>query len=153
MGERKETETQREIAKEKRALSQQSIPLGYQQVYSCPACGSGQISAMAMMDVFACDFCRHMFTANLQTQSVQLADSVQPMAWHWTGHRWRAAHQSETTAGLVWGFALILTAAPVGLISISNYVFPPSGGLQFVLSWVALTGVSHSIMSVWLVAE
>ncbi|MEL6553898.1 MAG: hypothetical protein AAFQ63_10625 [Cyanobacteria bacterium J06621_11] len=133
--------------------AKQPTTLNYQQGYSCPACGSGDLRAMAMMDVFACDFCRHMFTANLQTQSLQLADSLQPRAWQWTGYRWRAAHQRETKAALVWAFSLILTVAPVLLISVSNYIFPPSGGLKFVLSWVTLTGVTHGLISAWLLSE
>jgi len=56
-------------------------PLNFDETYRCPACGSGELSAIAMMDVFACDFCRHMFTANLSAQSVHLADSIQPMSW------------------------------------------------------------------------
>lgn len=127
--------------------------LTYSQVYGCPACGSGELSAMAMMDLFACDFCRHMFTANLQTQSVQLADSLQPMAWRWTGWRWRAAHQADTAAAIVWVFAIGLVIVPVVLISLSNYIFPPSGGLKFVIIWVGLTGLSHAIISGWLLAE
>ena len=127
--------------------------LSYQQVYSCPACGSGELSAMAMMDVFSCSFCRHIFTANLQTQSVQLADSLQPMGWQWTGRRWRAAHQSDTKAALVWIFCVILTVTPVLLIAVSNYIFPPSGGIRFVVGWVALTGIAHSLISGWLLSE
>lgn len=128
-------------------------PLQYEDTYLCPACGSGHIRAVALMDVFACDFCRHMFTVNLQTQSLQLADSLQPMAWRWTGRRWRGAHQSDTAASLVWGFAAGLVIAPVLIISLSNYVFPPSGGFRFVLIWIGLTGLSHSLMSGWLLAE
>ncbi len=129
------------------------MTLSYSDVYSCPACASGELSAMSMMDLFACDFCRHMFTANLQTQSVQLADSLQPMAWQWTGRRWRAAYQADTAAVLVWVFAIALVIAPAAIISLSNYVFPPSGGLKFVVMWVALTGLSHGIISGWLLAE
>lgn len=131
----------------------QPTTLAFNQVYRCPACGSGKLRAMAMMDLFACDFCRHMFTANLQTQSLQLADSLQPMAWHWNGRRWRAAHQKDTAAALVWTFAIGLVILPVALISLSNYVFPPSGGLKFVIVWVTLTGLSHSLLSGWLLAE
>ena len=127
--------------------------LSYQQVYRCPVCGSGQISAIAMMDVFACDFCRHMLTANLQAQSVQLADSLRPMGWYWTGYRWRAAHQSETKATLVWAFCIFLILTPVLLISVSNYVFPPSGGVKFVVSWILLTGIAHGLIAGWLLSE
>ncbi|MEL7050189.1 MAG: hypothetical protein AAGM45_00180 [Cyanobacteria bacterium J06588_5] len=130
-----------------------STALTYRHGYRCPACGSGDLNPMAMMDVFACDFCRHMFTANLQTQSVQLADSLQPMAWHWTGQRWKAAYQSDSAAALVWTFAVGIVFIPVLLIAVSNYVFPPSGGLKFVMIWISLTWLSHSIIAGWLLAE
>lgn len=127
--------------------------LAFDESYRCPACGSGEMSAIAMMDVFACNFCRHMFTANLQTQSVHLADSLQPMAWQWNGWRWRTAQQSDTAAGVIWMFAGVLTAAPVGIIAVSNYIFPPLEGSNFPLMWIGLTLLSHGIMSGWLLAE
>ncbi len=127
--------------------------LAYEETYRCPACGSGELSAIAMMDIFACNFCRHMFTANLQAQSVQLADSLQPMAWQWNGQRWRTAQQNDTAAAVVWSFAGALTAAPVAIIAVANYVFPPLEGSQFPIMWTGLTLMSHSIMSGWLLAE
>lgn len=127
--------------------------LSYEESYRCPACAQGNLSAIALMDIFACDFCRHMFTANLQTQSVHLADSLQPMAWQWTGHRWRAAHQAETSAYIIWSFAAVLLMGPVTLIALPNYIFPPSGGLRFVVSWCLLTLLSHGLIAGWLLAE
>lgn len=127
--------------------------LSYHETYQCPACGSGELGAIALMDVFACDFCRHMFTANLQTQSVQLADSLSPMAWQWQGSRWQAAHHGNTSASLIWAFCSGLTVVPVALIALSNYIFPPLEGSNFPLMWIALTWVSHSAMSLWLLAE
>lgn len=132
---------------------QDRLALRYDEVYGCPACGCGRLSAIALMDVFSCDFCRHMFTANLQTQSLHLADSVQPMAWQWTGWRWRGMHQGETKAALVWAFTAVLTIAPATLIALSNYVFPPMDGWKFVFIWLGLTLSSHSLISVWLLAE
>ena len=130
-----------------------TIRLAFDESYRCPACGSGEMSAIAMMDVFACNFCRHVFTANLQTQSVQLADSLQPMAWQWNGWRWKTAQQSDTAAVVIWMFAGVLTAAPVGIIAVSSYIFPPLEGSNFPLMWIGLTLLSHGIMSGWLLAE
>lgn len=127
--------------------------LDFEERYRCPACGSGEISAIAMMDVFACNFCRHMFTANLQTQSIQLVDSLQPMTWHWAGGRWKTSQQRDTVAVLVWAFGGALTVVPVGLIVISNYIFPPLEGSNFPLLWAGLTFLSHGVMSSWLLAE
>ncbi len=127
--------------------------LAYDQTYRCPACGSGQLSAIALMDIFACDFCRHMFTANLQAQSVQLADSTQPRAWYWNGEQWRTAYQRDTSAYLVWSFCSGLTAVPVALIALSNYVFPPLESSDFPRIWTGLTLLSHVLISAWLLAE
>ncbi len=127
--------------------------LSYEQVYRCPACGKGELRAVSLMDVFACNFCRHLFTANLQTQAVQLADSLQPMAWIWNGRRWRAAYQADTTAALLWIFASVLTLTPVTLIALSNYVFPPLEDSHFPTVWIGLTLGSHALISAWLLAE
>lgn len=131
----------------------QAVELDYDQTYRCPACGSGQISAITLMDVFACDFCRHIFTANLQTQSVQLADSTQPRAWYWSGGQWRTAYQRDTSAYLVWIFCSGLTAVPVTMIALSNYVFPPLESSDFPLMWTGLTLLFHVLMAGWLLAE
>jgi ribosomal protein L37AE/L43A len=127
--------------------------LNYEGTYRCPACGSGDLQAIAMMDVFACNFCRHLFTANLQTQSLHMADSLHPRAWQWTGGRWRLAYQSETAAALVWVFSAFLAIAPVFLIALSNYIFPPLEGSDFPLLWIGLTLLSHALIAGWLLAE
>lgn len=127
--------------------------LSYEETYRCPACASGELSAIALMDIFACDFCRHMFSANLENQSVHLADSLQPMGWQWNGWRWQTAQQSDTAAVVIWAFTLGLTLAPVGIIVLSNYVFPPLDSTGFPRMWTALTLGSHSTISIWLLAE
>lgn len=127
--------------------------LTYAQTYRCPACASGDLTAIALMDVFACDFCRHLFSANLENQSVHLADSLQPMAWRWNGWRWLTAQQSDTAAGVIWTFAIGLTLAPVGIIALSNYVFPPLDSSGFPKTWTMLTLACHSIIALWLLSE
>lgn len=127
--------------------------LSYEEAYRCPACGTGEMSAIALMDAFSCDFCRHIFTANLTTQSVHLADSLHPAAWYWNGRQWRTASQRDTAAYLVWSFAGGLATVPVGLIALSNYVFPPLEDSSFPLMWTGLTLVNHGIISIWLLAE
>lgn len=127
--------------------------LTYEESYRCPACASGDLSAIALMDIFACDFCRHMFTANLTNQSIQLADSLQPMAWQWNGWRWQTAQQSSTAAALIWTFTSGLTLAPVAIIALSNYIFPPLESTGFPIMWTMLTLACHSVMSIWLLAE
>ncbi len=134
-------------------ISLNSVPLSYGLTYRCPACASGELSAIALMDVFACDFCRHMFTANLEAQSVQLADTVRSRIWHWNGWRWRTAQQRDTTAAVVWGFAAVITIIPVSLIALSNYVFPPLEASNFPLMWIELTLIAHAAIAGWLLAE
>ncbi|MGB3765472.1 MAG: hypothetical protein WA947_02850 [Phormidesmis sp.] len=127
--------------------------LSYEETYRCPACASGELNAIALMDIFACDFCRHMFLANLENQSVHLADSLQPMAWQWNGWRWQTAQQSDTAAGVIWAFTIGLVLAPVGIIALSSYVFPPLDSTDFPRMWTALTLGSHSTIALWLLAE
>ncbi|MBE9060650.1 hypothetical protein IQ256_06630 [cf. Phormidesmis sp. LEGE 11477] len=127
--------------------------LNYSSTYRCPACASGELNVIALMDVFACDFCRHMFTANLDTQSVQLADTVRSRIWHWNGWRWRTSQQRDTAAVMVWAFSAGLTIVPVTLIALSNYIFPPLEASNFPLMWIELTLVAHGVMAGWLLAE
>lgn len=127
--------------------------LTYDESYRCPACGSGDLNAIALMDAFGCSFCQQMFTANLNTQSVHLEGGVQPMAWQWNGWKWRIAHQSETAAALVWCFSVALAITPVTLILLGNYIFPPLEGSHFPLLWASLTLSAHSLMGGLLLAE
>lgn len=143
----------RGLSKQEIVANERSHSLSIDQVYRCPACGSGELSAIALMDVFACDFCHHMFTANLQTQSLQLADSQLPMAWRWNGERWRTAHQGNTAAPVIWTFCGGLMVTPVLLIALSNYIFPPLNGSNFPVMWTGLTFVSHGVIATWLLSE
>ena len=137
----------------KNSASLSYTPLSYSSTYRCPACASGELSVLALMDVFACDFCRHMFTANLDAQSVQLADTVRSRIWHWNGWRWRTSQQGDTTTVAVWAFAAGLTSVPVALIALSNYIFPPLEVSNFPLIWIGLTLIAHGAMASWLLAE
>lgn len=127
--------------------------LTYEESYRCPACGSGELRAIALMDAFGCSFCQQMFTANLSTQSVHLEGGVQPMAWQWNGRQWRIAHQSETASALVWSFSSALAITPVFIILLGNYIFPPLEGSQFPLVWATLTLACHGLMGGLLLAE
>ncbi|MBE9080182.1 hypothetical protein IQ241_23320 [Romeria aff. gracilis LEGE 07310] len=136
--------------------SNPSRQLAFHDSYRCPMCCHGQLSGLTLMDAFACDFCRHIFTANLSAQSLQVADSAQPMAWRWNGQRWRAAQRAdlEVTA-LIWLFGLSLACFPTGIIALSNYIFPPleSSSQSFPLVWTGLTFLIHGSLVFWLLAE
>jgi hypothetical protein len=138
------------------AAAPQSRNLNYQDVYTCPVCRHGQIAALTLMDAFACNFCHHIFTANLQTQMVQVADSSQPMAWRWTGKSWLAANRNDgELAWVVWSAAIFLTILPAGIVGLFSYMFPSldQDAWRFPLVWTGLTFLVHLVMVTWLVVE
>lgn len=125
--------------------------------YLCPVCRHGQIEPMTLMDAYACNFCRHIFEANLAQQSVQVVDSSQPMAWQWIGHRWQSIYQGKWDMTLMlWVVAVALVLVPAGLVATSAYVFPTlegSPGARLPLYWTGGTLVLHLLMVLWLLAE
>lgn len=131
--------------------------LNYDETYTCPVCGHGELSLLALTDAFACSFCRHIFTANLDAQSLHMVDGVQPMVWFWTGERWRHNRRSDGhVTAVVWSFALIIACLPALLVVMSNYMFPPidgSGLNQFALIWTLATLLAHAGIVLWLIAE
>ena len=131
--------------------------LSFQGTYLCPICRHGQISNLTLMDAFACNFCRHIFTANLETQSVQVVDSSQPMAWRWNGRSWQTAYQNDFNLTVVlWLVGLTLIFLPSGIVWLATYIFPPlpnSPWAWFPLLWVGCTFTLHFLMVSWLLAE
>ncbi|MEM6251725.1 MAG: hypothetical protein AAF821_02275 [Cyanobacteria bacterium P01_D01_bin.156] len=131
--------------------------LEYHDTYACPVCGHGELSLLTLTEAFACNFCRHIFTVNLDAQSIQMIDGARPMVWFWTGTRWKH-HRSaeEKLTAIVWSFALAIACVPAGLVMLSNYMFPPidSGGLnQFSVIWTFATLLAHASIVMWLIAE
>jgi hypothetical protein len=144
-------------AKEQLAGVGRGTSLNYQEIYLCPVCRHGHISAIALMDAFACNFCRHIFSADLANQFVRVEDSSQPMSWRWNGRNWQSTHSMdiEVTA-VIWLIAVALMILPAGLIGFSAYAFPPLDDSEwrwFPFVWVSLTFVLHSIMVGWLLLE
>ncbi|MEP0870613.1 hypothetical protein NDA01_12440 [Trichocoleus desertorum AS-A10] len=131
--------------------------LSYQEVYTCPICRHGEIAGMTLMDAFACNFCRHIFTANLREQSVQVVDNSHPLAWRWNGQAWRGLHQVDgDQTVLIWLIGLILVVLPSALVGLASYMFPPlddSPSNSVPLLWTSLTFCLHFILVAWLVAE
>jgi len=130
--------------------------LSYGGTYTCPICRHGQISALVLMEAFACNFCHHIFTANLERQSLHTADSSQPLAWQWTGQGWRVAHQSSMDLNwAVWLMAVALVILPALLVGLTTYLFPPpeSESWRFPLIWTGLTLVLHSLLVGWMLGE
>jgi hypothetical protein len=133
------------------------MTLDYNNTYLCPVCRHGEIAALSLMDAFACDFCRHIFTANLEDQIIRVEDSVQPMAWRWNGQRWQSAQQGNTEiTGAIWILSTVLALIPASLVGLPSYVFPPATGSRgswIPTAWLGLTFGLHSLMALWLLLE
>jgi hypothetical protein len=131
--------------------------LNDQETYICPVCRHGHISSLTLMDAFACDFCRHIFTVNLENQSIQVADSSQPMSWRWNGRGWMAAHHNDRNLTLaIWLVGIALVVLPSTIVCASAYMFPPLPDSRWAwLSavWCGVTIVVHLGMVSWLIAE
>lgn len=131
--------------------------LNFQGIYPCPICRHGQISELALMEAFACNFCRHIFTADLLAQSLRVEDSSQAYVWCWTGDRWRPARPDNYPLTLlVWIGSLLLILLPPGLIWLSYHTFPPlpdSPWYWFPILWAITTFCLHTGFVFWLLAE
>jgi len=126
------------------------------EVYQCPVCRSGQLRGMALMDAFSCDFCRHIFEANLEQQTVHLADGTQRMGWRWQGRRWQTLHRGNGVTPVLWMASGVLVGLPTGLVALGAYIFPPledSPGSSLPFIWCIATLSAHSLMVLWLWAE
>lgn len=132
-------------------------PLDFQGQYLCPVCRHGQIAGLTLMDAFACGFCRHIFTANLNDQSLQVVDSSQPMSWRWNGRTWQVAHRDEfNLTAVIWIVSTVLVVLPPTLVWLSAYTFPPmpdSAWAWFPIAWAIGTFTIHFLMVFWLMAE
>ncbi|MBD2461607.1 hypothetical protein H6G89_11150 [Oscillatoria sp. FACHB-1407] len=131
--------------------------LSYQETYICPICRHGQITGLTLMDAFACDFCRHIFTANLPEQSVQVVDSSQPMSWRWNGRNWQVAYQDDfNLTMMIWLIGVLLVGLPSAIVWLSAYTFPPLPGSPwawFPMVWVGCTFLVHLVLVLWVMAE
>ena len=153
----------RDFASDTRDLQGRSLekaiarPLDLNDTYLCPMCRHGELSALALMEAYSCNFCRHIFTANLREQTLQVADSSQRLAWRWDGRQWRSARQGPwDTTILLFGVGITLTVLPTALVLLSGYMFPPlpgSRGAWLPLAWAGLTFCFHLGLVAWLVAE
>lgn len=138
-------------------IPQSTKPLSYGDIYRCPVCRHGQLSQLTLMEAFACNFCRHIFTANLNEQSIRLEDSTQSFQWRWTGQSWKPSQQQEFDLTLVvWLTGVALVSLPPALIWLSYHTFPPlpeSRWQWFPLLWTALAFLIHFSLVLWLLLE
>ena len=73
--------------------------LNYFGTYTCPVCRHGEVTAMTLMEAFACNFCRHIFAVNLEQQILKMADSQVPLSWRWNGRHWQGIQQDGIELG------------------------------------------------------
>ncbi|MEA5509873.1 hypothetical protein VB715_08865 [Crocosphaera sp. UHCC 0190] len=136
--------------------SQSRTSLNYYGAYHCPVCRHGEIATLPLMEAFACNFCRHIFTANLDKQAITIADSQVPLTWYWTGESWQGIRSSQR---IQWGyrfFALAFVILPTTIVGLGAYLFPPlpdSPLCWFPYFWVGFTFLAHLGCIVWLILE
>lgn len=125
-----------------------SKSLNQQDVYPCPVCRLGQIQTMSLMDVMACNTCRHIFTLNLETQRLSTVDYSSPLVWHWNGRNWTGTHVQGMKLGWeYWLIAVIFVVSPPTLIGLLTYVSVKHSGIYpplFSMFWLGLTFLLHS---------
>lgn len=129
------------------------LRLSYQEVYPCPICRHGEIAGLVLTDAFACSFCRHIFTADLEEHTLRVEDSSQPLSWRWSGRNWQPIHREDFDLTLViWIVGLALVIFPPMLVWFS-YKAVPQPPLMFPTLWTALTLMAHLALVGWLLAE
>lgn len=128
--------------------------------YVCPVCRHGNIEQLVLMDAFACGFCRHIFEADFEQQTVRVVDSSQgsqAMIWRWNGRSWRSRRVLDGNLTLfLWLISVALVLLPGSMIGVSLYIFPPLEGNPlpwFPLAWVVCTFALHLLLVSWLLAE
>jgi hypothetical protein len=131
--------------------------LNYQDVYPCPVCRHGEIAALPLMEAYACHFCQHIFTANLEHRVLKMADSQFALTWYWNGNHWRGLPREGGEIG--WGYLIVgslFVFLPTSIVAVSAYLFPPMP--DSLLSWLPifwsiLTFIAHLICLLWLIVE
>ena len=125
--------------------------------YLCPVCRHGKISRMTLMETFACNFCQHIFTTNIERQQIKMADSQLPLSWQWNGKHWKGTRREEDN--LKWTYLVMGSAfvgLPTSIVALGTYLFPPMPNSTLAwlpLFWVGLTFVAHLLCLLMLVVE
>lgn len=131
--------------------------LDLNSAYHCPVCRHGEISSLALMDAFACNFCRHIFAANLDDKSIEMVDSHLPLSWRWNGNNWQGIHRPGVELGFgYWVIAILFILLPTAIVGLGAYFFPPLPGAvlgNFSIIWTCLTFFAHLTCVLWLIVE
>jgi hypothetical protein len=125
--------------------------------YPCPACRCGNLIPITLTEALGCETCRHIFTLDLNQQTLKMVDREPSITWRWTGQHWRGQHLGQIEINWIyWLLACVLILMPPGLIAVSGLLFPPvsgSGWVWFPLVWAGITLFAHLSMVVWMVTE
>ena len=125
--------------------------------YPCPVCRHGTIRGMPLMEVFACQFCQHIFTTNFDRQLLKMADSQLPLTWYWNGKGWKGIQRESAESGGRYAIAAVaFLVLPTAIVALGGYLFPtlpgtPLSWLPFF--WMILTFLAHLFCLMWLVVE
>ena len=104
--------------------------LNYHDTYSCPVCRHGKIAALPLMEAYACNFCQHIFTANLEQQVLKMADSQLPLTWYWNGKYWQGLpREGMEMAGFYLIIGLGFVIFPTAIVATGAYLFLQSRGV------------------------
>jgi hypothetical protein len=120
--------------------------LSLEGIYTCPVCRYGEISALALMDAFACNFCQHILSAEIERQSVKMADVSSGLGWYWNGRSWQASSNSVQIGWEIKLASVAFVLLPTTLMGLAAYIFPPIPGSAFSwfpLVWTGLTFFCH----------
>lgn len=134
-------------------------PLSDRGDYPCPICRHGRVAPMPLMETaMACDFCRHLFTAQFSAQILRVEDSAQPLSWQWGGRSWQPVRPGTwaTLTPTLWVAAAVLAVLPATIIALAQYIFPPlpdSRGSALGPWWLALTAIAHFCLVSWVLLE
>lgn len=133
-------------------------PLNLDEAFPCPICREGTIEAIVLTEAFACECCRHILSANLSEQQVQVVDSSQPLTWLWNGQRWRLVRRenAQEISTLVLLSAALLIVIPASVVWLAGELFPPltpTTGIPFSRLWAMITLGAHLSFVLWLVGE
>lgn len=134
-----------------------STHLDFYGTYTCPVCRHGEITAIPLMEAFACNFCRHIFTANLEQQTLKMADSQLPLTWRWNGKTWTGGHREDNQ--LSWGYwiaGIAFVFLPTSIVGLVAYLFAPLPGSKLAwlpFFWTIFTFFAHLTCLGWLVLE
>lgn len=119
----------------------------FDDVYPCPVCRLGQIKVLFLMDVMACELCRHMFTANLERQRLFRADRQPTRSWHWNGQTWIGGHAEGIKLDWIfWLSASAFVFFPPTLIQLLAYYLvstPNTSEPWLPVVWTGLTFLFH----------